>query len=145
MQSSSAFTSIAGLVALFWIVFALIGMHGEKASHYHTTASYTLIACKSDLQEARVCGKFMWVLARTKATDIDRCQSSCTHLAPPSPFCASCGSLTLSLFLHLSPLLPLCAAFGGLTLDLSYLDFNGYPNFDTFLSSMTISYEVRAA
>jgi hypothetical protein len=39
---------------------------------------------------------------------------------------------------------PLLTAFGSLDLDLSYLDFDGYPNFNTFLSSLQISYEVGA-
>lgn len=36
------------------------------------------------------------------------------------------------------------SVFGGQPLDLSYLIFPSYPNFDTFLSSMLISFQVGA-
>jgi hypothetical protein len=34
------------------------------------------------------------------------------------------------------------SVFGALSLDLSYLIFPSYPNFDTFLSSMLITFQV---
>ena len=34
------------------------------------------------------------------------------------------------------------SVFGGLPLDLSYLIFPSYPNFDTYLSSMLITFQV---
>ena len=34
------------------------------------------------------------------------------------------------------------SVFGGLPLDLSYLVFQAYPNFNTFLSSLLITFQV---